>query len=283
MSEHGSGHPDFEALSAYVDGEAPEWADHVAGCAACRGSAEELRAVAAVVAVPVEAVDPDVRDAAVRAALGDVDQRHRAEQARVARRRFAWQLNVAAVAALVLGVLGMSALLFTQTTSDRTTVAGPTLESAPPAGDALAGRQSESSAAAALLPTDLGDVPDAATLVARARPAVAATSSTNSGATVSGAPGAVSGSSGGAGAGGAPSPTAPRAIAPNVVGTRPCEEQARARDASLREVVYFATARRGQVPAVVLGFASGPAPGPVTLLMLAQEGCSELLRAPAGP
>ena len=73
-----------------------------------------------------------------------------------------------------------------------------------------------------------------------------------------------------------------RAAAPNVVGTRPCEEQARARDPNLREVVYFATARRGGVPAVVLGFSTPTGPSPVTLLLLAQDGCGELLRA-AGP
>jgi hypothetical protein len=44
-------------------------------------------------------------------------------------------------------------------------------------------------------------------------------------------------------------------------------------------VTYFATARRGNVPAYVLGFVSGPN---VTLLMLAQDGCTELLRS-AGP
>ena len=37
-------HADLEALSAFVDGEAPEWADHVDGCEACAGSVAALRA-----------------------------------------------------------------------------------------------------------------------------------------------------------------------------------------------------------------------------------------------
>ena len=32
-------HPEFEDLSAFVDGEAPEWQDHVDSCAACRADA----------------------------------------------------------------------------------------------------------------------------------------------------------------------------------------------------------------------------------------------------
>ncbi|MDQ3897467.1 MAG: hypothetical protein M3326_09555, partial [Actinomycetota bacterium] len=100
-----------------------------------------------------------------------------------------------------------------------------------------------------------------------------------SGTSASPAPTAVAGGTGGAG--GAANLTNQPAIAPSVTGTRPCEEQARAREPSLREVVYFATARRGPIPAVVLGFATGPPSSPVTLLLLAQDGCSELLRAVA--
>jgi hypothetical protein len=116
-------------------------------------------------------------------------------------------------------------------------------------------------------PADLGDVPDAATLLSRARPALSARGAS-------------------AGAGGATvapaSPGAAAAPAPAIVGTRPCEEQARARQPSLGAVVYFATARRQGVPAVVLGFSTGPDPAQVTLLLLAQDGCGELLRS-VGP
>ncbi|MDQ4089219.1 MAG: hypothetical protein M3163_02785, partial [Actinomycetota bacterium] len=71
-----------------------------------------------------------------------------------------------------------------------------------------------------------------------------------------------------------------RSATPVPVGTRPCEEQARAREPNLGPVTYFATARRGDVPAYVLGF--GAPTQSVTLLLLAQNGCGELLRS-AGP
>ena len=279
---NGSEHADLEALSAYVDGEAPEWTDHVSECAACRAAADELRAVAAAVSVPVEPADRRAREAALRAALGEVGEPRPTAPPAVVPRRFQWRPNLAAVAAALVLVLGFSALLvMSRTRSDETTVAGPALESAPPA----AGPMADSLAGAGLPPTDVGDVPDAATLAARVRPALTATtsaaagaasarSSANSGTSSPGAPGAVAGGSGG-------QPAAAPTV--NVTGTRPCEEQARGREPSLREVVYFATARRGQVPAVVLGFSTGPAPAPVTLLLLAQPGCSELLRASAGP
>ena len=276
MSEHA----DLEALSAYVDGEATEWADHVASCAACGASAEELRAVSAAVGVPVEAPDPSVREAALGAALGDVDRRHAAERTRSRRRSYQWQLTVAAVAAMLVVAVGFTALLSRSSSDRTTTVAGPAPESV-----TRDQTLSDSSAAASLPPSDLGEVPDAATLRARALPGVP--SSAGVGAATSGS---ASGGAGGSATnpGNVPTPTSPvggqrsAAPAPGVVGTRPCEEQARAREPGLRELVYFATARRGQVPAVVLGFSTGPAPAPVTLLMLAQDGCAELLRA-AGP
>jgi len=65
VSEHG----DVEALSAYVDGEAPEWGDHVAGCAQCAATVEALRAVSDAVGAPVEPADPALRELALGAAL----------------------------------------------------------------------------------------------------------------------------------------------------------------------------------------------------------------------
>ena len=63
------------------------------------------------------------------------------------------------------------------------------------------------------------------------------------------------------------------------MGTRPCEEQVRTARPELREVVYFATATTGGRPAFVLGFATGPDPAPVTLLLVAQEGCGVVAEA----
>ena len=261
MSEHA----DLEALSAFVDGEASEWAGHVASCASCRASVDQLRAVAAAVAAPVEPPDPRLRELAIGAALDDVARRHTTERARARRRRFSWPYELAAVAAILLAVLGFSALLTEQRSSeDATTVAGPALQQSAPRSESAPGATGGAPATAdAAAPADLGDVRDAATLLARARPAV------SSGAATAAPPTAFSSRSA------APS-------APTAVGTRPCEEQARTREPALREVVYFAVARQGSVPAYVLGFSTGPAPSPVTLLLLAQNGCGELLRA-VGP
>ena len=283
MSEHA----DLEAISAYIDGEAPEWADHVAGCAECRASADRLRAVVAAVGEPVEAPDPAVRELALTAALGDLDPRHPAQRSRFAERRAGGRWLMPAAAAVIAVVMGASVLLSmgTRSSDENTTLAGPAPESAPAGAppSAVAGGRG----AVALPQADLGDVPDAATLLARARPALAVTTG-ESAASARARSGAASDSSainpGSAGPATATPSTAlgQSSAGSSVVGTRPCEEQARAREPSLREVVYFATGRRGQVPAVVLGFATGPAGSPVTLLLLAQEGCGELLRA-AGP
>ena len=40
-------HPDFEALSAFVDGEAPQWRRHVDACDLCLADVARLRAVRA--------------------------------------------------------------------------------------------------------------------------------------------------------------------------------------------------------------------------------------------
>lgn len=299
MSEHA----DLEALSAFVDGEAPEWAGHVAGCDECRAAAEGLRTVAAAVGAPIEPAAEADRERAVAAALGRLDRPATgAEDPRLARRRQRRTWNPAAVASvaalLLVGILGLSALVTMNSgpSSDESTAAGTAPESA--ARDLAGG--SADSAAPTVPPTDLGDVPDAATLQARAR----ATAVSSAGSTVSGGAGGAAtstgnsgassatsaGSAGNSGAAGPPQPEVTanvtgganlRAAAPSVVGPRPCEEQARGREPVLGEVVYYATARQGPRQAVVLGFSTGPSPSPVTLLMLAQEGCAELLRAAA--
>jgi hypothetical protein len=328
-------HADFDALSAFVDGEAPEWADHVAGCPRCRATAAELRALSARVGAPADPPPAAQREAAIAAALGvadvDVDgaagegagagATRRLEPAVAARRQLARERSrsrwapqswaMPAIAAVVLACVGFAGVILSSTRStdhEATTLAGPALDSK--TESAVAGSPSAPVG-------DLGDVPDAATLRARAlglAPAVAAggtsaatsgrsasSSSSNSGtasdaqssATNAGSTGAAVSSgaaSGGAGgAGGSAAQAAPNAtssagggtnfITPSAPGTRPCEERARAREPGLGPVTYFATARRANVPTYVLGFSSGST---VTLLMLAQDGCAELLRS-AGP
>ena len=290
-------HADFEAISAYVDGEAPEWADHVAACAECRASAATVRAVAAAVGAPVEAPSAADRERAIAAALDStpasdaraldpaLSGRHDVQRARFARRRTSRPWVMPAVAAVVVGVLGVSGFVVSsyRTPDETTTLAGPTADT-----DAKTGAPAESggggvaAAAPSAPPSDLGDLPDAATLRARAQAVVPApATSTGRSSSV-----ANSGAGSDATASGAltPTTTLTQRAAPSVVGTRPCEEQARTREPTLGPVVYFATARQGQVAGFVLGFGAvgSPSTTPVTLLLLAQDGCRELLRAP-GP
>jgi len=295
-------HADFEALSAYVDGEAPEWADHVEGCAECRATAARLRAVVNAVSRPVAGPSEADRAAAIAAAVESLsadDGAGEIERSSVVppdRPRLAperplsgrpgtsrpWALP--AVAAVIIGVLGFSGLVLSSYRSSddgTTTLAGPGLQS-----------DKAESAVAANAPTappmDLGEVPDAATLRARApTPVVTGARSSalaNSGAASDAAAQGSATNTGGAGGSAVQPPTTTlneRAIAPPPVGTRPCEERARMRDPNLREVVFFATARQGLKEAFVLSFATGPTPGPVTLLMLARDDCAELLRTTA--
>ena len=268
MSEHG----DVEALSAYVDGEAPEWGDHVAGCAQCAATVEALRAVSDAVGAPVEPADPALRELALGAALTPPEPAPATVVPLRRRPSLPARWVVPAVAAMVLVVAGISAVL---TVADRSstrvnaTAAGPAADSAK-SNESLAQAPAPGSLGLAAPTTDLGDVADAATLLARARPGLAA------------APRAATSSGAASAATAAPASPGATIPAPAVAGTRPCEEQARARQPSLGPVVYFATARRNGAPAVVLGFSTGPDPSQVTLLMLAQDGCAELLRA-AGP
>ena len=277
-------HADLEALSAFLDGEAPEWASHVAACPRCRATVDALRAVQAAVSVPVEPVAAE-RDRAVAAALGHggrVERRQGSKEpppaapaavAAPTRQPARW-LVPGSIAAVLLLVVGAAALLTRAEVSDRGgTTAARAPESAPSSagrspGAAGPGPPSDRGVAALAAPADLGEVPDVATLLARARPGLAARDD----AVTTVPPGTGPSTLGGGAA----------ATARTDVGTRPCEERARTGEPALGEVVYFATATRRGVPAFVLGFSTGPAPAPVTLLLLAQDGCGVLLRA-AGP
>jgi hypothetical protein len=294
-------HADWEALSAYVDGEAPEWADHVAGCPACQATAEEIRALVASVRQPVEPPAASDRDATIAAALAasspgaadvplpppvDLSRPRLAPERPVTGRSrpskpWAW----VAVAAVVVGVLGFSGMLLSSSrTSDHETA---TLDERSLDGAKAGGESGVAAAAPQVAPTDLGDVRDAATLKARfqtaspvAAPALSRTSDDAAGG-VSGVTGNASGGAGAAVSNVVPPTTTltQRPAARNVVGTRPCEEQIRGRNPGLGEVTYFATARQGTVEAYVLGFATGPPPAQVTLLLLARTDCAELVRA----
>ncbi|HZQ84249.1 MAG TPA: hypothetical protein VFA83_05405 [Acidimicrobiales bacterium] len=94
-------HPSDEDLSAYLDGEAPEVAAHVDGCAACRARVERLRGAAAMVATPPPPPHPAARDAAIAAAV--------ARPSRPSRR-----LVLLAAAAAVVVVAGIATPLLLQ-------------------------------------------------------------------------------------------------------------------------------------------------------------------------
>lgn len=303
-----SRHADLEAISAYVDGEAPEWADHVAACASCRATAASLRAVSSAIGRPVDAPSAADRERAIAAALDAVapaSANHQAERARFARRRSSRPWAMPAVAAVVVGLLGASGLVLSsyRTPEETTTVAGPAPQTDAKADALLESGGGVAAAAPSAPPVDLGDLPDAATLRARAQvaapsaarsgdlaPAVStgrSASSANSGAASSAGATVTDSAAGGAGGSAqvqTPTTTLSQRVAPSVVGTRPCEEQARTREPALGPVVFFATARQGSRAGYVLGFgaAGSASTPPVTLLLLAQEGCAELLRS-AGP
>ena len=155
-------HADLEALSAFVDGEAPEWADHVAGCEQCRAAAARLGAVAAAVRAPVAPPAESDRERAIAAALetAATEAHDGPERDRLARRRNPRPWAMPAAAAVVVGMLGLAGVVVSSDrANDATTpVATPAM---------VGGAKAESGVAAAapdIPPADLGDIADAATL-----------------------------------------------------------------------------------------------------------------------
>jgi hypothetical protein len=282
-------HPDFEDLSAYHDGEAPEWASHVAACAGCRARLDELAAVSAAVARPVEgplaAEDPIARALAAPdevaaplsastvpiapvppvtavAPVGEGRPAAPPEPAHPERARWLTWVTAASAAAVLVLVVGVLALV-NGSDGDRTT--GSALTESDRSSSTLPGAPADqgpgmatdgpapAAAPAGAPPTaagaegDLGEVGDARTLVARVRPGLGASREA--------------------------------ATAPRVVGTYPCEVEARAAAPGLGPVVYHATARVQGAPAVVLAFAPPGEPAPVTIQARAQSDCRLLLSA----
>jgi hypothetical protein len=173
-------------------------------------------------------------------------------------RWLAWVSAASAAAVLVL-VVGVLAVV-DRSNDDRTTGSAFTesdratpSSQVSPADRSLASAPEQGAPAAAPGPPtataggDLGEVNDAATLTARVRPGLA--------------------------------PAREAAAAPRVVGTYPCEAQARAADAGLGPVVFTGTARVQGTPAVVLGFSPPGQPAPVTVQARAQGDCRLLLSA----
>ncbi|MEA2826127.1 MAG: hypothetical protein QOG43_566 [Actinomycetota bacterium] len=306
-----SRHPDFEVLSAHFDGEAPEVAAHVAGCAECRRNLRWLRTASDLVATPVPAADPSVRNRAIAAAVNAFENTPEAVKdhdevtprpvpmARPARPAAApvpiaaggrtrgrrsggssgvW-IGIGSAAAVVVAVLvGVGVLAGGHGhDADTTVAAGPTQERTTTgvAGDTstLAAPTGAGGAATADASEAAGGV-DGGDL---GDIADAAALAARAGPVLAQRQARVALPDVAPTAGIAPSPV------PKAVGTRPCEMEARTARPGLGTVVYYATGRVGGVPVVVLGFAPAPAPAPVILLALAQpEACRIVLEA-AGP
>jgi hypothetical protein len=300
-----STHPEFEDLSAFVDGEAPQWGAHVDACPACGADVARLRAVSAAVGRPVPPAAEEVKEQAVSRALdafpssppaaagaGGADRgqtdtvrvrrlqpgpsptRSPAPVAAPPRRAQSRWLALGSVAAVLLAVLVGAAVLRTAGGgNDATqTLASGSADSAEKA-TAPAGYEARSSIAddgaggAGATGADLGPVDDAAQLAAKAGAALGQVPP--SGPVPAGAEPPVA----------ALAPARDANLARTAVGTRPCEQQVRVLRPALREVVYFATGTTGGRPVYVLGFATGPDPAPVTLLAVAQQGCGIVLEA----
>jgi hypothetical protein len=277
-------HPSFEDLSAHHDGEAPEWAAHVAACGDCRRRLDDLAALSAVVAgpapAPAAAGAGDPVAIAVAAATGGATPGRPEPEAEADRRAVVptpdrpgprpsptrWLPAAAAVAAMVVVAIALAAFLGrSSSTGGRTsTAAGPTARPTVAAPESKPAPGGES----AVVGGDLGDVPDVAALSARLAPIVRPT------------PGSEAAPDAGAAAP-APAPSGAAASVPprpQVVGTRPCETEARQRSpGALGNVVYVATATHVATPAVVLAFAPAQGGGPITVEMMAQAGCGFLL------
>jgi hypothetical protein len=225
-------HPDTEALSAFLDGEAPEVDTHVATCAECRRQLDALGRVRSAVGAPVPPPAPRTRDAAVAAALDAVDRP-------TPDRRRQWTVVVAAgavAAALLLGLVVTRA--GTSSKSSKTAAVSSNLVRA----------------------GDLGNVDDAQGLRAKIEPRLTQTAAQ---APDKGAASAA-GQSGGGGGGAAATPERRAASeARQAPAEAPrCEGAARALQPGRALLVYVATVRWKGTPADVFGFS--PAGAPVT-------------------
>jgi hypothetical protein len=258
-------HPDFEDLSAFHDGEAPEWADHLAGCASCRDDLRRLTALSeAVGRVPLAAGDPgDTYDPVARAVaasrasdtsptpgiplrgpLGPSAEPGRSGPGR--RRQWVLGASVAAVLAVTIAIGATVAGKEPQREVPRDTLSA---DGARRTAGAAAGR-----GGSVIEGGDLGEISDRAALVSRVgadlvrgnrdRPAQPPS----------------------------PSPATGAPVGP------PCEVEARADPGARGELVYRATGVEAGTPAVVLAFASADASGRVTVEARALSGCRVLLQ-----
>jgi hypothetical protein len=258
MSTSDGDHAPLEALSAFLDGEAPELASHVERCQRCLGELSRLREVATAVGGPVPPPSPAVVDRAVARALDAAGTRTDVRPperppAPLRRSRTALVPVACGSIAAVLLTLLVAAAVFRgdgrgrdggvdtalapgpETAQDRSTASR-----AVPGGPVVSGG-------------DLGEVGGPGDLAGRLSGRIPGTA---------GAPAAMAARPD-AGATGSSAPSAPAAPPAR------CEAEARAAHAGLGRLVYTAEGLREGRPVVVLGFGSGP----VTVMVLTSEGC----------
>jgi hypothetical protein len=255
-----SDHPDFDALSAYHDGEEADLAEHVASCPACAATLETLTGITGAVAAPVTSLGSADVDNMVRHALVTQPVEATPDIPRPVHQsnKRGWAMLASAAAAVLVagGLVG----ILTRTDHEQTTAsrsaAGPATSSSarqlqPPlaTGDSVAGDSPVEGG-------DLGEIADGRDLLARVAPTLGSNDSFAGAAS----PSAASSEAG----------SVPEA---RVVGTRACETEARATDPSTGALVYVAEADNVGTPAKVLGFASPAGGRPITLFLMAQDGC----------
>lgn len=259
MSEHA----DTEGLSAFLDGEAPELAAHLESCEACRQELAHLTAASRAVAAPVPPMEAEVVDAMIDRAVdarpgGTVTEMPPGRSRRGGGR---W-VAMASVAAMVLMAIGLVGVLTrgsggNNAAADRASRSGTTSEvtglQAPP-GVAGTGDAAVSG--------ELGEISDGSQLATKVAPALANRSALGGDNPVVSPP-----SAGGSG------PVA------RAVGTRACELEARAIDPGVGLVVYVASATQDGAPATVLGFVPPTSSSPISLFLMARDGCRLLARA----
>jgi hypothetical protein len=130
-------HPDNEALSTYLDGEDPQWRDHIAGCSSCTLLLDELRRVRTAIATSVPPPPPGQRDAAIARALQALPSENARPWYQGLTTRAA---SIAAALLLVVGAAFAITQLSDSNPSDQPTATGraadgaKALEAAPSAG-----------------------------------------------------------------------------------------------------------------------------------------------------
>jgi len=252
-------HPDDEALSAHLDGEAPEWESHVRSCPSCQARLAAFGRVAAAVGTAPPALRPGGGDDAVARALA------------VARPAPSWRsrrlvVAAAGIAAAVLVAGGVAALVGRSGSSS--------------SKFAAASRRSGPVASNFIEAGDIGDLADDKTLKARVEPSLFATEAGASAAAPAPAAGGAAPQTSGQ-----PSAKSDALRSAAAAGPLPCEAKARALQPGAQVLVYRASARWQGTPAVVFGFtAASPTPtrpsgkpSPTRVYVMARSGCRLLV------